>query len=51
MKELVEHLESLQETCHQVLAVLDPERDDRIAQAIRETCREVDERLAELDAS
>jgi hypothetical protein len=50
MDELIEHLKSLQEACHKVLAVLDHERHDSIARAIRETCSEVDQRLAELGA-
>jgi len=50
MDDLIQHLKSLHEACQNVLSILDDERDDRIAQAIRETCHEVDRRLAEPEA-
>lgn len=46
----MERLQALLEACHRVLPNLDPARDDRIAEALRETCRCVEARLAELGA-
>jgi hypothetical protein len=45
------HLRELREACHRVLAELNSDRDDEIAAAIRETCRLVEQRLAELAAA
>jgi len=41
-------LEALLEACHDVLSALG-DREDEIAEAIRETCRVVEARLRELD--
>jgi hypothetical protein len=45
-----ERLRALLDACHDVLPGLDGS-DDRIAEAIRETCRVVEARLRELDPS
>lgn len=45
----IAHLHQLLEACHRVLEELDVNTDDEIADAIRETCRLVEERLAELE--
>jgi len=44
----VKRLEALLEACHDVLSALG-DREDEIAEAIRETCRVVEARLRELD--
>ena len=44
----IERLQALLEACNRVLENLDPERGDEIATALRETCRLVEVRLAEL---
>jgi hypothetical protein len=45
-----ERLEALLEACHEVLPSIE-NRDDEVAEAIRETCRTVEARLRELSVS
>jgi hypothetical protein len=47
----VERLRGLLDACHRVLPHLSDEQPDRLAEALRETCRLVEARLAELGAS
>jgi hypothetical protein len=53
MNNEVEHLRGLLEACDRVLPELDAgeARGDELAEAIRETCRNVEARLAELGLS
>ena len=47
----IRHLRELLDACHRALERLNPSAEDGIAEAIRETCRLVEERLAQLTAA
>lgn len=46
-----ERLKGLSDACHRVLPHVSDDRQDDLARVIRETCRKVEARLAELGVS